>query len=344
MATARGQITIVDLNDGRSINLYLSSNKATTQIYDDSVADKYTPNYTTSNLVITPEVYVSGASGNQIARCSNVIWSINGSTDISSWGTAAQVSPFALTINRNMTDVNQLLIECQLTFTDPDTSLATTAKACITFSKVNNAGNSICAVMYAPNGTTISKNATGAISSVKLHCDMWRGSAIDNTDVSYNWQKMNAQGTWESISSLPAQQKQYYSGYNTNELTVQADGVDNFELFKCVITDTDTGSSTYNKTVEQTITVNDATDPYMLEITSPTGNVLTKGCTSTTLTANIWQSGQMLNTAAHTAATYQWVQYDMNGDNAQTVGNTRSITVLQSQISVRATFVCTVTI
>lgn len=344
MATARGQITIVDLNDGRSINLYLSSNKATTQIYDDAVADKFTPNYASDNLVVTPEVYVSGADGDQIARCSNVVWKINGSTDIAQWGTAAAIAPFALTINKNMIDVSQLLVECTLSYNDPDTSLATTAKASMTFTKVNNAGNSICAVIYAPDGTTISKNASQAINQVRLHCDMWRGSTIDDTDVAYNWQKMASDGTWQSIASMTTEAQRNYSGWTTNELTVKADGVDNFELFKCIITDTDTGASTYNKTCEQTITVNDATDPYTVDIASPTGTVLTKGSNSTTLTANIWQSGEMLSAAAHNAARYEWIQYDKNGENAKSVGNTRSITIVQGQISVRATFVCTVTI
>ena len=31
---ARGQITIVDLNDGKSINLFLSSNQPATQIFN----------------------------------------------------------------------------------------------------------------------------------------------------------------------------------------------------------------------------------------------------------------------------------------------------------------------
>ena len=33
-AIARGQITIVDLNDGKSINLFLSSNQPATQIFN----------------------------------------------------------------------------------------------------------------------------------------------------------------------------------------------------------------------------------------------------------------------------------------------------------------------
>lgn len=50
---SRGQITIVDLNDGKSINLYLGSNVATTQIFNKENSS-YVPNWTASPfLVIT---------------------------------------------------------------------------------------------------------------------------------------------------------------------------------------------------------------------------------------------------------------------------------------------------
>ena len=51
---ARGQITIVDLNDGKSVNLFISSSKPATQIYDKDTK-AYTPNYTVSPFnVLTP--------------------------------------------------------------------------------------------------------------------------------------------------------------------------------------------------------------------------------------------------------------------------------------------------
>ena len=65
---SRGQITIVDLTDGKSINLYLGSNVALTQIYNKENST-YSPNWAASPfLVITPEVYVTGVATNQISR------------------------------------------------------------------------------------------------------------------------------------------------------------------------------------------------------------------------------------------------------------------------------------
>ena len=46
-AIARGQITIVDLNDGKSINLFLSSNQPATQIVNTENSS-YNPSYSAS--------------------------------------------------------------------------------------------------------------------------------------------------------------------------------------------------------------------------------------------------------------------------------------------------------
>lgn len=96
---ARGQITIVDLNDGKSINLFLSSNQPATQIFNQENSS-YVPNYSETNLVISPEVYVSGTATNQVARLKGTpVWKINGSPTLNNFGaTAATTSPYNLTI------------------------------------------------------------------------------------------------------------------------------------------------------------------------------------------------------------------------------------------------------
>ena len=68
MPIARGQITIVDLNDAKSMNMYLGSNQPLTQIFNKENST-YVPNYTASPfLVITPEMYESGTTTNVISR------------------------------------------------------------------------------------------------------------------------------------------------------------------------------------------------------------------------------------------------------------------------------------
>ena len=45
MAISRGQITIVDLNDAKSLNLYLNANQPTTQIFNRENSS-FVPDYT----------------------------------------------------------------------------------------------------------------------------------------------------------------------------------------------------------------------------------------------------------------------------------------------------------
>lgn len=183
---SRGQITIVDLNDGKTVNLYLGSNVATTQIFNRENSS-YVPSWTASPfLVITPEVFVTGISTNQVSQLKGVpAWKINGSATLGTYGaTAATTAPYALTIKNNMTTVSQMHIECEVIYVDPDTPAITKAKTYITYTKTENAGQLICAVSYAPKGTVF-KN--GESPTLTAHCDMWRGSTIDNTNVKYGW-------------------------------------------------------------------------------------------------------------------------------------------------------------
>lgn len=337
-AIARGQITIVDLNDGKSINLFLSANKPATQIFNKENSS-YTPNYPTSPyLVITPEVYVSGSATNQVAQLLGTpTWKINGSTSLSSFGaTAATTSPYALTIKQNLTSVTQLTIECTVVYVDPETSAQTTAKALFTVTKVENTGQQIRAVCYAPNGSVFKNGITGNLTA---HCDLWRGSVIDDTNVTYTWYRL-VSGSW---TKLIASNTYGITGCTTNEITIPSSAILNIDSFKCVVKDTDTASGTYQSEVYDLITIADMTDPYIVEIQAPAGTTLTAGITSTTLTVNIWQNGAALADAFFTDATITWRKFNKLGVQDTSWGTSgvktgRSITVTRSEISVAATF------
>lgn len=335
---SRGQITIVDLNDGKSINLYLGSNVATTQIFNKENSS-YVPSWSVSPfLVITPEVYVTGVGTNQVSRLKGTpTWKINGSATLSTFGaTASTVSPYALTIKNNMTAVNQLQVECEVVYVDPDTSAETKAKASITYTKTTNAGQLICAIAYAPDGTVF-KN--GASPTLKAHCDMWRGSSIDNTNVTYQWYKLGS-GTWTAIAPANAGG---VTGYTTNEITIPEAAVLNFDSFKCVIKDTDAASGTYNTTVSDIISFADMSDPYQVEITAPAGTTLTSGLTSTTLTVNCWQNGELLADSFFTGAACTWRKFNKLGVQDTAWGTAgvktgRTLTVTRDEVTVAATF------
>lgn len=345
MAIARGQITIVDLNDAKSLNLYLGSNQPLTQIFNRENSS-YVPNYPTSPyLVITPELYVSGTATNVINQIKTTpVWKINGGTDLTSFGaTAATTSPYALTIKNNLTSVSQLKVECEVTYVDPVTLVETKVKSVITFTKTENAGQLICAIAYAPSGTIFKQGGTG---SLKAHCDMWRGSSIDNSNVSYQWSKLATDGTW---TKLDATTNFGCTGYTTNELTIPAAAVLNFESFKCEIKDTDSASGSYNSTVSDIVSFADLTDPYQIEVVSPAGDKIVNGLGSIVVTAEVWQKGEKIADAtADSKFTFSWKKYNKDGVQDSAWGTAgvkagRQLTVNAADVSVKATFIVEIT-
>lgn len=140
-----------------------------------------------------------------------------------------------------------------------------------------------------------------------------------------------------------------YSGctnYTTNELIITDTTVLNFETFKCVITDTDASSPTYNQSVNYIISFTDSTDPVAVDIEASNGSILRQGTGSTTLSATLWQAGVKIDTGG-TGYTYTWTRYNESGvldTTWNTVGYklTKSITVVDADVFGKATFYCSI--
>ena len=178
---------------------------------------------------------------------------------------------------------------------------------------------------------------------------MHRGSTIDTTNVTYQWQKKGdgvGGQTWVNCTNVTNQ----IAGATTQELTVYPDAVLNFDDFRCVVTDTDTNSPTNNGTFNSnTVSIVDLSDPYTLDITSTTGNILTAGSTTTTITVDVRRGGELLSETDHAAFTFTWTKYDKDGNIDTTWGTNgvttgRSITVTRAQITIKSTFICTATL
>lgn len=337
-AIARGQITIVDLNDAKSLHLFLGSNSAATQIFNRD-NKSYVPDYQTTPLVIKPELYVSGTSSNIIGSAKGApVWSINGNTTLTTFGgTVGTSSPWALTINQNMSTVAQMRIDCTVIYTDPDTGVDLTVKASITITKSENAGSLCCAIATCPNGSIFKNND---VTSLKAHCDFWRGGSIDTSKVSYLWQKL-VSGAWKNMTSANA-------GYNTSEVTINASDVLNYETFRCEVTDTDPSSGQQQTKFYDYVSFSDLSDPYVVEVSSTTGDKLVNGTGSTTLKSVVWQNGlPFSDTDAGKKFVFTWRKYNANGTADNTWGDATShtktgasITVLASEVTGKGTFVC----
>lgn len=335
---ARGQITIVDLNDAKSLSLYLGTELPLTQTYLKENST-YIPDWRTKNMVITPQLFVTGVDSSQMSQVKSApVWKIGGSTNLSEFGASvANKAPYALTINKNMGDNHHLLIECEVTYTDPETGLDSKAKASISLSKNADHGQPIFAVGYTPKGNIFKQG----INSLTAHCDLWRGANIDNTNVSYTWHRLNfTTGNFEKIT----QSSSYgITGFTTNEITIPSSAVTSSSTFKCVCRDEDPNSGTYTKEVAENLSFIDYTDPYRLEILSPQGTRMVAGQESTTLNAQVWQGAELLTGNQLKSFKYNWLVYDKLGTtkvHEQLNSSSPTFTLLKGMVNVKAVVYC----
>ena len=182
---------------------------------------------------------------------------------------------------------------------------------------------------------------------MKATCDLWRGSTIDTTNVSYQWYIMDSTAStdtgggvgWRKLTNTA----NMYQGVTTREITVYPNAVPSVATFKCVITDTETGAN--NATYYDTITFTDLSDPVQCTIVSSGGDTFVNGQGSTVLTARLFQAGAEIDTSSPYGYTYKWYKYDNTGTLVTNWGGTgvnyktgKTLNVGSSDVNVKATF------
>ena len=345
--TARGQITITDLNDARSLFFYLSTNGVSArQLYDPDDNATFTPDYTQTALVITPELYVSG-SDDMIALSSlaEILWYVDDtkvtSSNAQSLGVALATGTDAgkLNVVANLTGstVNKV-IECRIKWLDSTSNLYVTAKAKLEIERRANSGQLVRPVITINGGEQeLVTFHNGNPASIQMVASLKRGNETDATDVTYTW-KNSAGTTLNTVSN-----KWTVTG---NKLTVYPDGVDSMETFFCTMKDADNASTTYNKEFTTSVTIVDLSDPYQVTI-SATTQILNNSNGTAKLTCNVARNGLPV-----TPSSYKWSKLDANGDvDSQWSPNvsgqnktSQTLTVNASDVTRNATFVCEVTI
>lgn len=344
----RGQITIVDLNDAKQVQVVLENNMADVQLYNPDTK-VYTPNISSSNsMIITPKVYVTGSSKNNISDCSSIAWTVNGTEYTSSSSSTDYVvdsSTGALTINTNISG-NSLILKFTATYADPtNTSLTTQLEAYKTITKSSSAGALFQTVITAPNGTTF--DTSQSTDALTAEARSYRGGTQDTTGTTYKWYKLGSDGTWTQITKtasgtgVTAWVTTGSGGVST--LHVTADDVLNFQNYKVTASDTENSTAS---TSESVITFFDVTDPYTVECYSLAGTTLRNGDGQTDIRARVWQNGTIVEDSASTLFTYTWTKYDSTGTAANWYGTSSStktgnpLTVFAAEVSGTANFIC----
>lgn len=359
MSRAQGQFTIIDYNDALTLTGFIGSSLAKTQMFNPD-NNTYNPNWASTNLVLTPSLYVIGTTTDKItsAEVTSVKWyEGNSTTAITSAGNYALsgTKSHILTVKANvMAGKPGVDYKCVITYKDPSTQLSITHPLTISFSRVVNGGGIVDLLVTTPSGNVF-KNAEVATLTAKA--ELWRGSTVDTTNVTYKWAAMDSSVTssssagydadfgvgWKKLTDTAGK----YAGTATATLVVYAEAVSSYAVFKCMGKDTDSTSNTYNSKFFDVATFIDNSDPIQIVITSTGGDIFKNGQGSTTLTAVCYQAGEEIDSAGN--GTYTWTKYNKDGniDTAWGTNGTKTgktLAVGNADVDIKATFMVEVTL
>lgn len=338
---ARGQITIVDLNDAKQVQMRFDISERV-QIYNPDTKI-HTPNFTSAPCVVSPKVYVTGNSSNQVEKLTALSYIVGGVTvnagqTSGAYSVAAISAGGTLTIKQNLT-AGSLKIVCKATYHDSDTGQDTTLEHEDAIVRSSSAGALFQAVITAPKGRIFDEG--NALTSLQLVANVYRGGTHDTDGLNFTWEKFVATGggTWQAVTTGIS------TVNGTSTLTVGVNDVLNFQSYRVVVTD---GSDR----AEAIETLEDKTDPYTVDVISTTGDKIVNGQGNTQLMARVYRGATKIEDETTPQSsrkfTCTWFKYDKNGNKANWAGTASNvktgnpITVAANEIDQKATFFCEV--
>lgn len=133
------------------------------------------------------------------------------------------------------------------------------------------------------------------------------------------------------------------AGWTTNEITITADAVLNFETFKCAIKDTDTsaGNASANKVVCDIISFTDMSDPITVDLVSQKGFTIKNNGNDVDAKAVLYRGGEEIDTGG-TAYTYTWKLWNSAGTSVVKTYTGKSITVSKADVTGKGVLMCEV--
>lgn len=345
-----GSITIVDITDVGEFSVYPKCNLPTTIIYSTDPVG-YTPNWQSSNLVITPVAYYAGQSVS-----SHITWSWtrqNGSAstavDISS-SNGEYVSDGSTPINGNVyaagalvvdqnqftssTNYSQITYIITATYDDPNVGRALVAEGQITFSKVEQGASAKTAKITGEN--IFKYNTNGALTPPGATITLI--GEVSNCTIS-GWQYKNGSGnfvtypgsTTNSTLTVNPTDAVFFNDKATIKLITNDNSIyDIFSIYK--LYDGAAGTSTINAVLsneDQMIAANSSGVPVSYAGATSTVRVLMGG-NDITKDATITISAD--NGIGYTAS---------KSDNSYTSNDTVTVTSMSNNISAgNILFVC----
>ena len=306
MAKTSASFTLMDYTDGISIITGIDSNLPLTSLYDTS-NQALIPSWAgETSLILTPTVIKAGSATSLLPAMGNKKWHrrFSGGDWVlvasGSNGETINVNTGALTVAEDKLIGDAWQVEYKFTGTYPDQTLGLDfpVEIKVTLSRVANGTSFVVARAYATGGSQF-KN--GAPASLPIKAELIRGTTRDTLNLSYVWKKSTNGSTWTAVAG------------STDALSVDHTMVDSFAMFKCVITDTDSASETYNQSFEtEGVSILDVSDAYQAVIESTAGSYFKNNSGSTILICRVYQNGVEVD-ATGALLTYAWTKTDKDG-------------------------------
>lgn len=146
---------------------------------------------------------------------------------------------------------------------------------------------------------------------------------------------------WACLTS--ANPRGVTAGWITNEITITADAVLNFETFKCAIKDTDTsvGNASANKVVCDIISFTDMSDPITVNLVSQKGFTIKNNSNDVDAKAVLYRGGEEIDSTG-TTYTYTWKLWNSAGTSVVKTYTGKSITVAKADVTGKGVLMCEV--
>lgn len=275
MAIAYGSITLVDIDDLGQLSVVPESNQPGTVIYDPNIAigQQYRPDWSVSNLILTPIIYYggiqkfqgadSGISVSWIKRIENTEENVKSE---SNGNLVVNTNPF-------IEGATQITYICVVTYSDPSTmgTYSLTARGQITFSLVKNA-SAISFQIVAPEGNVI----VNGENDVVLQANLFSGANLIGSNAIYQWSKWDG----ENYADI--------DGATNSTYTVIGSQIDSYISFRCV--------ATYeSQNYEAFLSVYDKTDPLQVYLHSTLGDKLLNSAGHGMVYALVYRNGQEID-------------------------------------------------
>ena len=204
-----GSITLVDITDSGQLSVYPTSNMPLSIIYDPD-QNTYTPNWSSTNLTLTPVIYYNNQQLTGSSTGVTVTWKrregVGNISDLTTGETKQGNGNLKVTANKFTASSTMLSYIVTVTYLEPDTQNTLSAEGQITFSLVKLASSAKTCIISG--GTVFKYNTNQTLvgdSSIVLT------AKLNNVSIQ-EWQYKDSNGDWV----------QYPNSGTTDTLTVNA--------------------------------------------------------------------------------------------------------------------------